>query len=173
MHKFIYILLLVTVFVSCGEEEIPEEQNPVDWTKDDSYNLGRNVAANEEIKIRLFLEMHKDWELTQTGTGLRYYIYEKGEGPTPKRKQTAQIEYVVSLLDGTECYRTEDDEYEELLVDRSDIETGVQEALKLLNVGDRAKLIIPSHIGHGLLGDRDKIPPLTTLVVDIYLMGIK
>ena len=117
--------------------------------------------------------MHKDWELTQTGTGLRYYVYEKGEGPAPQRKQVAEIEYVVSLLDGTECYRTEADEYEELLVDQSDVESGIQEAIKLLNVGDRAKLIIPSHIGHGLLGDQNKIPPLTTLVVDIYLMGIK
>ncbi|MFK7784807.1 MAG: FKBP-type peptidyl-prolyl cis-trans isomerase [Crocinitomicaceae bacterium] len=172
MHKLIFIAIFSIFLFSC-EEEAPEQPKEVNWTKDDSYNLGRDVAANEEIKIRLFLEMHKDWELTQTGTGLRYYVYEKGEGPTPKRGQTAEIEYVVSLLDGTECYRTEDDEYEELLVDRSDVETGVQEALKLLSVGDRAKLIIPSHIGHGLLGDQDKIPPLTTLVVDIYLMGIR
>jgi FKBP-type peptidyl-prolyl cis-trans isomerase len=172
MHRLLYILPILVLFISC-EEEVPERPKEVNWTKDDSYTLGRNVAANEEIKIRLFLEMHKDWELTQTGTGLRYYVYEKGEGPAPQRKQTAEIEYVVSLLDGTECYSTEADEYEELLVDQSDVETGVQEAIKLLNVGDRAKLIIPSHIGHGLLGDQDKIPPLTTLVVDIYLMGIK
>lgn len=172
MHRLRYILPFLVLFISC-EEEIPEQPKEVNWTKDDSYNLGRDLATNEEIKIRLFLEMHKDWELTQTGTGLRYYVYEKGEGPKPARKQTAEIEYVVSLLDGTECYKTDDDEYEELLVDQSDVETGVQEAIKLLNVGDRAKLIIPSHIGHGLLGDQDKIPPLTTLVVDIHLMGIK
>lgn len=171
MRKILYILPLLVLFISC-EEEVPEPQE-INWTKDDSYTLGKNIAANEEIKIRLFLERHKDWELTQTGTGLRYYVYEKGEGPLPKRKQIAEIEYVVSLMDGTECYKTEDDEYEELLVEQSDVESGVQEAVKLLHVGDRAKLIIPSHIGHGLLGDQDKIPPLTTLVVDIYLMGIK
>lgn len=172
MRKLLYILPIFVLLISC-KEEVQERPKEVNWTKDDSYTLGRNVAANEEIKIRLFLEMHKDWELTQTGTGLRYYVYEKGDGPTPKRTQTAEIEYVVSLLDGTECYRTADDEYEELLVDQSDIETGVQEALKLMHVGDKAKLIIPSHIGHGLLGDQNKIPPLTTLVVDIHLMGIK
>jgi FKBP-type peptidyl-prolyl cis-trans isomerase len=172
MYKFIYIALFSFLFMSC-EEEIPDQPKEVNWTKDDSYTLGRDIATNEEIKIRLFLEMHKDWELTQTGTGLRYYVYEKGDGPIPQRGQIAQIEYEVSLLDGTECYRTEDDEYEELLVDRSDVETGVQEAIKLLHVGDRAKLIIPSHIGHGLLGDQDKIPPLTTLVVDMYIMGVR
>jgi FKBP-type peptidyl-prolyl cis-trans isomerase len=172
MLKTLFVLSILVLFASC-KEEAPEQPKDVNWTKADSYTLGKNVAENEEIRIRLFLEMHKDWELTKTGTGLRYYVYEKGEGLSPQRKQTAEIEYVVSLLDGTECYRTEVDEYEEMLVDQSDVETGVQEAIKLLKVGDRAKLIIPSHIGHGLLGDQDKIPPLTTLVVDLYLMGIK
>lgn len=172
MLKLLFVLSILVLFTSCNDE-VEERPKEVNWTKSDSYALGKNIAENEEIKIRLFLEMHKDWELTKTGTGLRYYVYEKGEGPSPKRKQTAEIEYVVSLLDGTECYRTEADEYQELRVDQSEVETGVQEAIKLLKVGDRAKLIIPSHIGHGLLGDSDKIPPLTTLVVDIYLMGIK
>ena len=172
MLKTVFVLSILVLFTSCSEE-VEERPKEFNWTKSDSSTLGKNIAENEEIKIRLFLEMHKDWELTKTGTGLRYYIYEKGDGATPKRKQIAEIEYVVSLLDGTECYRTEDDEYEEMLVDQSDVETGVQEAIKLMKVGDRAKLIIPSHIGHGLLGDQDKIPPLTTLVVDLYLMGIK
>ena len=172
MLKTLFVFSMLVMLVSCSEE-LEEPPKDINWSKTDSSTLGKNIAENEEIKIRLFLEMHKDWELTKTGTGLRYYVYEKGDGPSPKRKQTAEIEYVVSLLDGTECYRTESDEYEELLVDQSDVETGVQEAIKLLHVGDRAKLIIPSHIGHGLLGDQNKIPPLTTLVVDIYLMGIK
>lgn len=172
MLKTLFVLSLLILFASCSEE-VQERPKDVNWTKADSYTLGENIAVNEELKIRLFLEMHKDWELIKTGTGLRYYAYEKGDGPSPKRNQTVQIEYVVSLLDGTECYGTEEDEYEELLVDRSDVETGVQEAIKLLKVGDRAKLIIPSHIGHGLLGDQNKIPPLTTLVVDLYIMGIK
>lgn len=172
MLKTLFVFTMLVLLASCAEE-VEETPKAVNWTKSDSYTLGKNIAENEEIKIRLFLEMHKDWELTKTGTGLRYYVYEKGDGPSPERGQVAQIEYVVSLLDGTECYRTEADEYEELRVDQSEVETGVQEAIKLLHVGDKAKLIIPSHIGHGLLGDQNKIPPLTTLVVDIFIMGIK
>lgn len=171
MRRILYITFAI-LLVSC-QEEIEERRKEVNWTKNDSYTLGKNVAENEELKIRIYLESHKDWDLIKTGTGLRYYVYEEGTGPLPKRKEVAEIEYVVSLLDGTECYRTEDDEYEELLIDQSNVETGVQEAIKLMKVGDRAKLIIPSHIGHGLLGDRKKIPPLTTLVVDLHLMGIK
>jgi FKBP-type peptidyl-prolyl cis-trans isomerase len=171
MRAVVYVSFLFATF-ACTEEKkaLPKE---VKWSKTDSSTLSKEIAENEEIKIKLFLEMHKKWKMEMTGTGLRYYVYEQGTGRSPKRKEIAEIEYEVTLLDGSKCYKTESDEYEELVVDQSDIETGVQEALKLLKVGDRAKLIIPSHIGHGLLGDQDKIPPLTTLVVDIYLRGIK
>jgi FKBP-type peptidyl-prolyl cis-trans isomerase len=171
MKVALYLFLFLTV-VACTEEkeDVPKE---VDWSKTDSSNLSKGIAENEEIKIKVFLEMHKNWKMEMTGTGLRYYVYEKGAGASPKRGEDVEIEYEVTLLDGSDCYKTEADEYEVLRVDQSEIETGVQEALKLMKVGDRAKLIIPSHIGHGLLGDLEKIPPLTTLVVDIYLRGIK
>jgi FKBP-type peptidyl-prolyl cis-trans isomerase len=40
-----------------------------------------------------------------------------------------------------------------------------------MKVGDKAKLIIPSHLGHGITGNMDKIPPLSTLIVDIELIS--
>jgi FKBP-type peptidyl-prolyl cis-trans isomerase len=33
-------------------------------------------------------------------------------------------------------------------------------------------LIVPTHLAHGLVGDFDKIPPLTTLVVNVELVGL-
>ena len=171
MNKFIYIAIAILLF-SCKSE--PEKALPeVNWTKEDSRRLGKNIAIQEELDIKLFLEMHKDWEMTRTGSGLQYYIYEHGEGEVPLAGDIAEIEYAITLLDGTACYKTEADEYEELVMDKSEVESGVQEALRIMKVGDKAKLIIPSHIGHGLIGDLDKIPGLTILVVDITLLGIK
>ena len=169
-----FVFLLVIAFISCETTEI----DPVDinWTKKNSSELNKNLAIQEEINIKLFLEMRKDWILTKTGSGLQYYIYEHGDKEAaihPGSGDIAEIEYEVKLLDGTVVSKTESDEYEEFKVDNSNIESGVQEAVKLLTVGDHAKLIIPSHIGHGLIGDMDKIPPLTTLVIDIYLLGLK
>lgn len=169
--KYLFIFLFF-IFTACSPDE---EKNPpeINWTKENSTQLSKEIAQQEEIDIQLFLEMRKDWKVLKTGSGLRYYIYEHGEGESPKPGDIAEIEYSVKLLDGTECYATEPDEYEELKVDQSTVETGVQEGLKLMKVGDRAKLIIPSHLGHGLLGDLDKIPPLNTIVVDIHLLGIR
>jgi len=168
-----FIFMLFFLIYSCSDEK--KGSSEIEWTQENSTELNKNFVVEEQIQIKLFLEMHKDWDIAETGSGLQYYIYEHGTTDTintPEAGNIAEIEYVISLLDGTECYRTEDSEYEEFIVDNSEIESGVQEGIKKLSIGDRAKLIIPSHLGHGLIGDMDKIPPLTTLVIDIYLTGI-
>jgi len=170
MNKLSAIILLL-IFVACGEEkkEIPK----IDWNQEKSTKFNKELAIEEEINIKLFLEQHSTWEMTKTGSGLQYYIYKNGLGErTAKVGDIAQVEMKISLLDGKECYATKSDEYEEFVIDKSDIETGIQEGIKKLKVGDQAKLIIPSHLAHGLIGDMDKIPPLSTLVVDIKLIGL-
>lgn len=173
MRYLLYCCSLLLLF-SCTEEE--EKSKDINWTKDNSIDLGKEIAIKEEIDIKLFLESHRDWNMIKTGSGLQYNIYEEGTIDTaysPRPGDIARIEYIITLLDGSECYKTEDDEYEEIVVDNSGIETGIQEGIKKMTIGDRARLIIPSHLGHGLVGDMNKIPPLTPLVIDIYLTGIK
>lgn len=159
--------------LSCSDEPKKQTKPEDNWSKTKSTDLGKELAIQAELEIKLFLEMHRDWDVTKTGSGLQYYIYHHGEGDSIHAGDVAEIEYVISTLDGTECYKTESDEYEEFVVDKSEVETGLQEAIKKLRVGDKAKLIIPSHIGHGLVGDMRKIPPLTTLLVDITVLGKK
>ncbi|MGE5317418.1 MAG: FKBP-type peptidyl-prolyl cis-trans isomerase, partial [Chloroflexota bacterium] len=40
-------------------------------------------------------------------------------------------------------------------------------------VGDHAKFVIPSHLGFGLIGDQNKVPPKSTLIYDIELLDLK
>ena len=173
--RYLVVLIIGVFLVGCGEEEV---EGPIDfdWTQENSTNLSLVISAQEDIDIQLYLEQRPDWDVITTGSGLRYYVYEHGTvadtSVHPIPRDVAEIEYSITLLDGTECYKTEDDEYEEFVVDNSEIESGVQEGIKRMNVGDRAKLIIPSHLGHGISGDLNKIPPMTILVIDIHLLGI-
>lgn len=159
------------LLTACGENE-PEQTPEINWDQEKSTKMNKELAIEEQIQIKLFLEQHKDWEVEKTGSGLQYYIYHKGIGDQAQEGLIAQVEMNVSLLDGTECYKTKSDEYEEFLIDKSNIETGVQEGIKKMRIGDKAKLIIPSHLAHGLIGDLNKIPPLTTIIVDIHLIGL-
>ncbi len=174
--KYLIIFLsgfFLLLFTSCEDEVQPIE---VEWTKEQSTDLNKELAIQEELDIRFYLEMHKDWKMRKTGSGLQLYIYKEGEVDAsfhPQSGHIAMIEYKITLLDGTVCDETKEDEYVDFKVDNSEIESGVQEAIKLLSLGDHAKLIIPSHLAHGLIGDLDKIPPLTTLVMDIHLIGVR
>jgi len=169
--KKICSLLLGIIIVSCseGKENATTEQ----WDSDKSTAFNKQLSAEEELDINLFLARKPLWNVQTTGTGLRYFIYKKGLGVyNPQENDRVEIEYKISLLDGTECYATLPDEVEEIRVDKAQIESGIQEAIKLLNQGDKAMLIIPSHLAHGLVGDMSKIPPHSTLLVDLTVYKI-
>lgn len=165
--KSIYSLAFLLLLISCGEEKEPKKE--LTWTKEQSTQLNKDIIEEEKIQIKLFLAHHSDWKVEETGTGLRHYVYEIGEGELAKVGQKAYVQLKVELLDGTVCYTTEKNMEDIFVVDKSDIETGIQEGIKLMREGGRAKLIIPAHLAHGITGDLDKIPPLATLVVDIQL----
>lgn len=162
------------VLVSCEEKEESTPQKNVRWTKDQSSEFGKSIAKEEELAIKLYLKNRPHWEMKETGTGLRYWIYDQsGDTLNPLPGNTVEVEFEVRLLDDSLCYATDEGEVSAFLVDKSHVESGVQEAVKYLSRGDRAKLIIPQHLAHGLLGDMKKIPPLQTLIVDIHLIEIK
>ena len=169
MYKLLIFSLLLIIF-SCSE--VPKKKQEVDWDQKKSTELNKNLSMEEEINIDLYLEEHKDWKVIKTGSGLRYWIYENGAGAQAATSKTAEVELIVELLDGKECYRTAEDEVEVFEIDRADIESGIHEGIKHMRVGDRAKFILPSHLAHGLVGDLDKVPPLSTLVIDIHLIGL-
>ena len=175
MYFFAFVFSLLFFLFSCKEDNIIGKTE-IKWSKKKSTDFNKELVIEEQIDINLFKEQHKDWDLIITGSGLQYYIYEHGVVDTlysPLPGDIAEIQYVVSLLDGTECYRVTGEDYYEFVVDNSNIESGVQEAIKKMTIGDRAKLIIPIHLAHGLVGDMNKIPPLNTVVIDIYLIGIQ
>jgi FKBP-type peptidyl-prolyl cis-trans isomerase len=112
--------------------------------------------------------------MTQTGTGLHYMVYSKSESQdTAKVGDVVTVDFEISLLNGQICYTSEIKGPESFMVEKSDIESGLHEGIQYMCPGDRAKFIIPSLAAHGLVGDTDKIPPLTTVIYDIELIRIE
>lgn len=171
--KYTYIaLLFLLILASCGEEEKKDE--PLKWTKEQSVNLGEELAKEEDLRIQLFIERQSKFNFTKTGSGLYYANIIQGEGQSlAEEGDVACVDIEIMLLDKTMCYETEEDECLEIKIDKSEAESGLQEALKLMKEGDRSMLIIPSHLAHGLVGDQDKIPPLSTLLVDVTIAELE
>lgn len=166
--EYIFCLLLLS---SCSEEE--KQPKPVNWNIEKSTEMNKELAIEQDLDIDLYFAQHENWEVKQTGTGLRYVIFKQTDGVMPKAGMEAKTQYKISLLDGTEVYKTASDEVDIFKIDKSDMESGIHEGIKLMHVGEKAKLVFPSHLAHGLVGDFQKIPPLSPLVVDIELIGIE
>ena len=110
--------------------------------------------------------------MTKTPTGLRYLIYKHGSGEKAMNGKKVTILYEIRLLNGNLCYSSAQLGPKEFTTGQGKFESGAEEGILLMKVGDRAKFIVPSHLAFGLLGDQDKIPPRSTLIYDIELLKI-
>ena len=175
--KFLSLTLFITtLLVSCTEEvkEEPEVDLLEHWNQDVSSDMNATFAEEENAEIDAFLERYPDWDMTETGTGLRYMVYYSSEeGDSARVDDVAHVKFEISLLDGTVCYTSEEDGTESFMVEKTDVESGLHEGIKFMKEGDKAKFILPSHMAHGLIGDTDKIPPLSTVIYDIELIKVE
>ena len=172
MLNKLLIVLLVLAIHSCQEEvKQPVKINENDF-KESMIELNKAKVKMENEQIYSFVKRY-NWPVIKTGTGLRYYVYENGEGEMAKANMTAKIDYCVTLLNGDTAYTSKEAGPQEFLINMDNVESGLHEGIQHLRVGDRAKLILPSYLAHGLLGDSKKIPPKTSIVYDVKLLSIR
>lgn len=169
--KTVLYIFAVLLIVGCSSDS--ENQHPIDMNQlqEDLLNANKKATALESNQIDSYIE-NKGLQVIKTETGLRYHIYKDVKGDLISSNQKAVIKYTVTLLDGTKCYSTEDD-VEEFTVGKDYVESGLHEGIAFMNIGDKAIIIIPSYLAHGLAGDFKKIPFRSTIVYDIELIAIK
>jgi FKBP-type peptidyl-prolyl cis-trans isomerase FkpA len=170
LPAFVTIILLC---VACSEPPKPSNSTRhLGMMSDSLVNYNRGVVRTEDQQIDDFIDRY-GWKMTKTGTGLRYLIFQKGYGAKAIKGKVAVIRYTLRFLNGTLCYSSDKDGLKEFKIGYGNVESGVEEGILLMHVGDRAKFIVPSHLAFGLLGDQNKIPQQATLVYDIELVKIK
>ena len=171
-----YILLFCTAAMvgcnGCGEKkEISDAE--VNRIQQGMIKETKKQHEQEIKDIRHFIKKN-NWPMQETASGLQYWIYEPAADSSSKGKieDIASISYVITLLDGTECYKTSDAAPKQVRIGRDNVETGLHEALQLMRVGDKAKFIMPSHLAFGFTGDSGKIPQNATVVYDLHLIAL-
>lgn len=176
MRYLIYsiVVVLFSIAVACGDanhkDKLPEKD--LSQAKQPLEKANRYLVVTEEENINNFVRRY-GWEMERTGTGLRYMIYQKGDGPKVELGKIVSLNYELRSLTGDLIYSSDEDGIMAFLVGRGGVPTGLEEGIKLLSVGDKAKIILPSHLAYGLMGDDRRIQPKTVLIYDIEVIDLK
>jgi FKBP-type peptidyl-prolyl cis-trans isomerase len=157
---------------SCNENPSPKNNPNPRELKETMMQVNKNLVESENEDIERYIKRY-GWEMKETGTGLRYMIYKHGNGEKATSGKIAKLNYKVSLLDGTKCYSSDENGQKIFRIGKGGIESGLEEGILFLHVGDRAKFILPSHLAFGLVGDSKKIPAKAVLIYDIELIELK
>ena len=151
----------------------PEKDEVEYFTTQESIQINRQWLQDESFRIDRFIERH-GWDAISTGTGVRYQIYETGNGDQVEAGKLVTLDFEVRLIDAdtTLCYSSKETGPQTFLVEMDNVESGLHEAVTYLKVGDKARVILPHVLAHGLAGNLDKIPPLSAVLYDLTVLGV-
>lgn len=171
-----FMILLALFYSSCQyKQQSPPPDNHEKISKQEQlYKVNQYLVRQDATIIRSEAEK-KGWNLRETGTGLFYEIIPGTQAKSEKYPDITSgdevtLDYTLSLLDGTPCYSSVISGPKVFVVEKSEAESGLHEAVQLLHQGDSARLILPPHLGFGIIGDGDRIPPRAIL---LYLIKIR
>jgi len=170
--KIIVPFLLIFLF-SCKNEDTTKQ--PINYNsnnlEDTLIKANKYLLERDKELIESYIG-RRNWKMQSTESGLWYEIYYK----TNKKKIDAgdiiRYNYSIELLDGTLCYSSEKDGISQIKIGQSGKESGLEEALVKMRIGEKARLILPPHIAHGLIGDMQKIPSRSIIVYDIDILKV-
>ena len=109
--------------------------------------------------------------VTTLESGLQYEVIKTGTGAKPGPTDTVSTHYHGTLIDGTVFDSSVDRGVPaEFPVNR--VIAGWTEALQLMAVGSKWRLVIPPELAYGERGTGGVIPPQATLVFEVELLDI-
>ncbi len=149
-----------------------ENWNAVEAFRSFNGAKAEREAAAKKAQEDLIEELAAGFD--KTPSGLRYKIVQKGSGAKAEKGKTVDVHYKGMFPDG----KVFDNSYKRgnpisFPVGMGNVIPGWDEGIQLLQVGDKARLVIPSHLAYGSRGAGGVIPPNATLVFDVELMDVK
>ena len=112
-------------------------------------------------------------EMTTTASGLKYQVLKHGAGTvSPKATDTVKVHYEGRLLDGT-VFDSSIARGEPISFPLNGVIPGWTEGLQLMKVGDKFKFEIPANLAYGANSPSPAIPPNSTLIFEVELLGIE
>jgi FKBP-type peptidyl-prolyl cis-trans isomerase len=112
-------------------------------------------------------------EMRTTASGLKYQVLKQGTGTvSPKATDTVNVHYHGTLLNGT-VFDSSVQRGQPISFPLNQVIKGWTEGLQLMKVGDKFKFEIPPNLAYGENSPTPTIPPNSTLVFEVELLGIE
>ena len=130
----------------------------------------REPLTDEEQAI-----VEKRWpEAKRTITGVRYVIEREGNGLPARSGDLVTVLYKGMLLNGTVFNEALDPAKPFVFrLGRGLVIDGWDQALKVMNEGSKATLIIPFELAYGTRGNPPAVPKQATLIFEVELLKIE
>jgi FKBP-type peptidyl-prolyl cis-trans isomerase len=113
-------------------------------------------------------------ETKTTPSGVTYETLKEGDGPEVKPGQSVTVHYTGTLTDGKvfdTSHKPDKDEPAAFEIGTGKVIPGWDEAVPGMKVGERRKLTIPPALAYGAQGRPPSIPPDSTLIFEIEVVG--
>ena len=105
-------------------------------------------------------------------SGLRYQVLKEGAGAKPSITDTVVTHYHGTFLDGS-VFDSSVDRGAPATFPVNGVIRGWTEALQLMSVGSKWRLVIPPDLAYGKRGAGRLIPPNATLIFEVELLDIR
>ncbi|MBY4678668.1 FKBP-type peptidyl-prolyl cis-trans isomerase [Marinobacterium arenosum] len=165
MWKRIAVLgLLAGLLIGCGDDA--EEARFRQQLKE--------RALNDEISragAQFLAENARRADVVVRDSGLQYRVLSSGNGESPGLLDTVLVHYEGMRIDG-ETFDSSFARGEPVRFPLNRVIKGWTEALQLMRVGDEWMLYIPAELAYGARSPSDKIPPNSTLIFRVQLLGV-
>ena len=107
-----------------------------------------------------------------TSSGLKYIDLIEGKGPTPQSGEMVVVQYKATLENGQEVDSYGNGRPSDFYIGVGSLIKGFEDGVMTMKVGGKRRLIVPPHLAYGAEG-RPSIPPNSTLIFEVELLGVK
>jgi FKBP-type peptidyl-prolyl cis-trans isomerase FkpA len=134
--------------------------------------VGVTAAAEKQAGQAFLDKAAAEAGATKTPSGMVITTIKAGEGDSPKSTDTVKVHYTGTLIDGT-VFDSSVERKEPATFQLNRVIPCWTEGLQLMKVGDKFKFEIPPNLAYGPNSPSPKIPPNSTLVFEVELLGIQ